>query len=401
MLHSQKEAFARAIELKGEEDDPDAIVTKALEEFQAKVDDRLKKLEEKAGAPETKSKDADEKKAADKLNERLDKIEAKVNRPATGGNGDERPEAAEERKAWLTYIRKGAQTDDADLKTLTSANDEAGGYLAPTEVSSEFIRELTEISPIRQYASVRTSAAPAVRYPKRTGLTNAKWEGEIEESEESEPTFGQTEIVSRRLTTFVDISNSLIMGSNGTAEAEVRQAFAEDFAKKQGLAFVSGSGVKEPEGLLTSTAISSVLNGHATNLSADALIGLMYSLPSIYRNLGVWVLNGTTLGVVRKLKDGQNNYLWQPSFQAGQPETILGRPVAEAVDMPDAEANATPILFGDLGTGYRIVDRQQLNTLSDPYTQARKGITRIHGTVWVGAGVVQPAAMKKLKMATS
>lgn len=94
-----------------------------------------------------------------------------------------------------------------------------------------------------------------MKYPKRTGITNAKWEGEIEEAEESTVPFGQTAIVSRRLTTFVDISNSLLMGSDGAAETEVRLAFAEDFAQKESRAFVLGDGIKEPEGILTSAAI--------------------------------------------------------------------------------------------------------------------------------------------------
>ncbi|CAK7257251.1 MULTISPECIES: phage major capsid protein [unclassified Shinella] len=385
MRHDKNLAASAAIILKGEEDDPAGIVTKALDDMQKAIDDRLKAIETKTAESE-------------KLGDRIKALETKANRPSAD---DGKADSAEELKAWVTYLRKGQQADDVTLKALTVANDQQAGYLAPAEVSSEFIRDLTEISPIRQHASVRSSAAPSVKYPKRTGITNAKWEGEIEEAEQSTVTFGQTEIVAKRLTTYVDISNSLLMGSEGAAETEVRLAFAEDFAMKEGRAFVAGDGFKEPEGILSSTAIQQVLNGHATNISADALISLMYALPAVYRNRGVWVLNGTSLAAIRKLKDGQGNFLWQPSFQAGQPETILGRPVAEAVDMPDIEANAFPIAFGDLGTGYRIIDRMQLGTLTDPYTQATRAITRIHGTRWVGGGVVQPNAIRKLKMATS
>lgn len=331
------------------------------------------------------------------LLDRIEQLEAKAARPAVAPKDSE----STERKAWLTYLRKGVQADDVSLKALTVAVDAQAGYLAPAEVSSEFIRQLTEVSPIRAFATVRQSTAPSVKYPKRTALTNAKWEGEVETSEESAPSFGQLEIVSRRLTTYVDISNSLLLASDGTAEAEVRQAFAEDFAKKEGLAFVRGNGVVEPQGILTSSDVAPINNGHATVLSADALIGFMYAVPAFYRNRGVWVMNGNTLAVIRRLKDGQNNYLWQPSFQAGQPETILGRPVVEAVDMPDVASGTTPIVFGDLATGYRIVDRLALSTLSDPYTQARLGITRIHGTMWVGGGVAQGAALRKLLMATN
>ncbi len=373
------------IEIKGEEDDPAALVTKALDTFKGEVIGRLDKVEAKASG-------------ADALTSRLDKMEARLNRPSTGANAQ--PEATEERKAFGTYLRRGDKgMPEAELKTLTVSVDTQGGYLAPMELSNEFIRDLTEFSPIRSLASIRTTAAPAVTYPKRTGITNAKWKGETQAQEASEPGFAQLEIPVREVNTFVDVSNQLLADSAGVAEAEVRLALAEDFGQKEGAAFVAGDGVLEPVGLLTDPAVTALLNGHATNLATDALINLMYALPAAYRNRGTWLLNGTTLATIRKLKDGQGNYLWQPAFQAGQPETVLGRPVVEAVDMPDVAANATPILFGDFSTAYRIVDRVALSILVNPYILATNGITRIHATRRVGAGVVQPKALRKLKMA--
>src|SRR5690606_20385467 len=111
-------------------------------------------------------------------------------------------------------------------------------------------------------------------------------------------------------------------------------------------------------------------------------------------------MNGTTLAAVRKLKDGQNNYLWQPSYQAGQPETVLGKPVVEMVDLDDIGDGKFPIIFGDW-SGYRIVDRLAMAILSDPYTQARKGVTRLHATRRVGGRVMQAARFRKLKTATA
>ena len=127
---------------------------------------------------------------------------------------------------------------------------------------------------------------------------------------------------------------------------------------------------------------------------------MMYALPAMYRNAGTWMMNGTTMGIVRTLKDGDGRFLWQPSFQAGQPETILGRPVIEAVDMPDIASGAFPILFGDF-SAYRIVDRLAMSMLVNPYLLATKGLTRIHATRRVGGRVIQAARFRKLKMATS
>jgi HK97 family phage major capsid protein len=112
-------------------------------------------------------------------------------------------------------------------------------------------------------------------------------------------------------------------------------------------------------------------------------------------------MNGATLAAIRKLKDSTGQFLWQPSLIVGQPETILGRPVIEVPDMADVGSAAEPILFGDIATAYRIVDRVGLSILVNPYLLATNGITRIHATRRVGAAVVQPAAVKKIKCATS
>lgn len=369
--------------LKGDEDNPSDIVTKALEDLTKTVDERLKMVEEKADTG--------------KITERLDKLEAKANRPE-GGNPKDEP--TEERKAFAAYLRYGSNAPASDLKALTVSSDPQGGYFAPAEMSSEFIRDLVEYSPVRSVASVRQTGSPAVIYPKRTGVTNAKWKGENEAQESSEPGFGQAELTLKEINTFVDISNQLLSDSAGQAEAEVRMALSEDFGQKEAAAFVNGDGVLKPEGFMTHAGIAETLNGHATSLSPDQLITLLYALPAMYRNVGAWAMNGTTLALVRKLKDGQNNFLWQPSYAAGQPETLLGRPVVEMVDMPDLEAGAYPIIYGDW-SGYRIVDRVGLSTLVNPYIRATEGITRIHATRRVTGGVLQAAKFRKLKMATS
>lgn len=373
---------------KGEDDDPSAIVQKALDDLTKATDERLKKIEEKQAPDFTK------------IEERLAAVETKANRPATEKKKDE---LTEERKAFGSYLRYGNQTPAEELKALTVSSDPQAGYQAPAEMSSEFIRELVEFSPIRSVASVRTTAAPEVRYPRRTSITNALWEGELEESQESDVGFGMLEVPMHKLTTFVDISNELLADSGGTAEAEVRLALAEDFGKKEATAYVNGSGVKQPEGITANAEILHTVNGHATNLSTDKLIELLYALPAAYRNAAGfrWAMNGNTLAAIRKLKNGTTGeYIWQPALVAGQPETLLGKPVMEWVDLPDIGDGNFPIIAGDF-SAYRIVDRLNLSILSDPYTQARKGVTRIHATRRTGGRVLQAARFRKLKTATS
>lgn len=368
-----------------DDDDNDDAIEKAIADFTESATKRIDEAEEKASD------------TVKRMEKRMEDLELTLKR--RGGAAAEQEEKAET-KAFAAYLRHGSGASPNELKTLTVANDEQGGYLAPAEMSSEMIRDLVEFSPVRSVASVRNIGSPSVKYPKRTGTSNAQWEGETEDAEESTVTFGQVEVPARKLMTFVDISNELLADSGGTAESEVRFALSEDFGQKESLAFVKGSGVKEPEGLMTNADIAEHLNGHASNLSADELIKMMYSLPAAYRNSGTWMMNGTTLGVVRTLKDTDGRYLWQPSFQAGQPETILGRPVAEAVDMDNATSGNFPILYGDF-SAYRIVDRLAMSILVNPYLLATKGVTRIHATRRVGGKVIQSARFKKLKMATS
>ncbi|GAB1378672.1 phage major capsid protein [Pararhodobacter aggregans] len=388
MKHLSKSALlgaAMVMERKGD-DEPEALVTKAIEDLTKAVETRMAEAEKKADpAP---------------LIERLDKLETKLNRLNPGeGEAEQKAEATAERKAFAAYLRLGDAIPETDRKALNQSSDPKGGYLAPAELSSEVIRDLVEFSPIRSVASVRGTGAPSTIYPTRGDLTNARWVGETQGRTGSDITFGQKEVVVKELATYVDISNRLLADAP-QAEAEVRAALAEDFGKKEATAFVWGQGALEPEGFMHNAEIQHTLNGHATNLSADQLITLLYALPATYRNRGAWAMNGTTLGVIRKLKDGQGNFLWQPSYQAGQPETILGRPVVEMVDMPDVAADAFPIIYGDW-QAYRILDRVGLDVLVDPYTQRTNGLTRIHANRRVGGGVLQAARFRKLKMATS
>lgn len=394
---SQRAMLAGAIELKGDDDEPIAIVQKAIDDLTKSIDDRIKAIEAKGGNAET---DATLK----KLTERLDALETKANRPG-GDKPNETEQAKLERKAFASYLRYGAAAPADEIKTLIVSSDPQGGYLAPTELSTEMIRDITELSPVRGLASVRTTTQPSVTYPKRTGITNGLWKGEQQDAESSEPAFGQTEIPIRELNTYTDVSNQLLADSGGAAEAEVRLALAEDFAEKEGAAFINGTGVLDPEGILVNASVGYVATGNASTLGSapvDKLVDLFYSLKAAYRNRGTWLMNGSTIGAVRKLKDSTSGlYLWQEALAADVPPTLLGRPVIEDPEMPDIGSAAEPIVFGDIATAYRIVDRIAMSVLVNPYLLATSGLTRIHATRRVGGKVVQPNAIKKLRCATS
>lgn len=375
------------LELKdGENADPAAAVTAALEAIDAKLSERLAALETKSA-------------------ERLDRLETRLNRPGVGAKAEEAPAGELERKAFVGYLRAGQAGVHAlgveERKALSVGTLSAGGYLAPEQFTLDFVRDLVLFSPIRAIADVRNTSSHAVLYPKRTAITNARWQGEAQPTTGSEPAFDQGEIPVKNLATHTDINNQLIDDAVTDIEAEVRLALAEDFGAKEGKAFVSGDGDLEPEGFMTAAGVPTVLNGHATNLSPDQLIAILYSLAPAYRATATWVMNGNTLCAIRKLKDAEGNYLWQPGLVAGQPETILGRPVVEAVDMPDMGANAFPIALGAFKAAYRIYDRKVMDVKANPFLLMTQDQTRFHAFRRTGAAVVQPKALRKLKMATS
>jgi HK97 family phage major capsid protein len=390
MKHVSKSAIvAGAIELKGDDEDPVSIVTKAVDDLTKTVDERLRAVETKSDLSP--------------LEKRLAELEKKANRPNVATGADAEKQVAEtEKKAFASYLRRGPDAiSDEDRKALTVSFDPGAGYLAPDQMTNEFIRNLVLVSPIRSIASVRSTTAPSVIYPKRTGITNARWKGEVAASAESTVAFGQAEIQVCEVSTVVPISNQLISDSADEVLTEVTLALSQDFAQKEGQAFINGDGKLAPEGFMTNADVAFTANGGTTGLDPDALLTLMYALPAPYRSAGEWVMNGTTLGLIRQIKDDQGRYIWQPGLAAGQPETIFGRPVVEAPDMDDVAANAFPIVFGDFGTAYRIVDRVALSILPDPYTQRTNGITLIHATRRLGGAVLVPGAIRKLKYAAA
>lgn len=337
------------------------------------------------------------------ITERLDAIDLRTQRP--GGRTEERNEDGIERRAFTGFLRHGRESLPAEeVRTLRVADDTAGGYLAPDQFVAEVVKGIVEVSPVRQAARVGNTASGAVILPKRTGRPTARWVGETEARTGTESTYGQVEIPVHEMAAYVDVSLRLLEDAAVNVEAEVASDLAEEFGRLEGSALVNGDGFKKPTGFMTDANVAVTPTGNASTLGsapADTLIDLMYALPAFYRNSGAWMMNGTTLAAIRKLKDGDGRFLWQPSYQAGQPETILGRPVIEAPDMDDVGSAAEPIVFGDFARAYRIYDRLQLSVMRDPYSQATSGLVRFHARRRIGGGVVLSEALRKLKCATS
>lgn len=338
----------------------------------------------------------------DRLSHRLGRIDTALRRPGTGLGEDERSwRKTEAGIGFSTFLRKGEKFMSTDeVKALSVSNDTTGGYLAPSEFVREIIKGETEFSPVRTVARVRQTSNRAIQVPKRTGQFAAQWTAETgTRSETTGLTYGMEEIPTEELYALVDISQQDLEDPEFDMEAELNAEFAEQFGVAEGTAFVTGDAVGKPEGILTNSDLAETSSGDASLLTADGLIDLFHAIKSAYSRNATWMLNRTTLGAIRKLKDSQNQYLWQPGLAGLRPNTILDAPYVETPDMPDVAANANPIVFGDFRRGYLIVDRVTMSVLRDPFTQATSGNVRFIARRRVGGQVVLAEAIRKQKVA--
>lgn len=348
----------------------------------------------------------DLEKRLDEEKAHVDELEAKLNRLALAGGQKKSDEPSIESKAFGTYLRGGEQRLTPDeAKSLIAGDDTRGGYLAPPDFVAEVIKNVVQFSPVRVAARVGNTAAGSVLLPKRTGAPTAVWVGENENRSETQSAYGQLEIPVNEAAAYVDVSMKLLEDAAIDVAGEVAFDLGQEFARLEGAAFVSGNGVKKPLGIMSDTGIGFSVSGSAATVAdadgqANGLITAFYALAPTYRNRSTWMMNSTTLASIRKLKDGDKNYIWQPSLQLGQPETILGRPVIEAVDMPNEGAGLLPVVLGDF-SHYRIYDKVGLQVLRDPYTQATVGNVRFHSRRRVGGQVTLAEAFRFIKCAAA
>jgi HK97 family phage major capsid protein len=296
-----------------------------------------------------------------------------------------------------------------EYKALTLTDDTTGGYLAPVEYVREIIKGVTEFSPVRSIVRVRTTSQKSIQLPKRTAQFAARRTTESGTRTETDGLrFGMVEIDAPEMYALVDISQQNLEDSAFDLESEVRMESEEQFAVKEGTEFVTGSGIGELQGIVTAVAageIQTTNSGSAAVIAdgngvADGLISLFHALKTQYTRNAQWILNRTTLGAVRKLKDTQKQYIWQPGLSNGVPNTILGAPYTETPDMQNEGANLYPIGFGDWKRAYTLLDRLGMQLLRDPYTQATSGNIRFLMRRRVGGRVVLGEAVRLLKCST-
>lgn len=335
------------------------------------------------------------------------------------------------RKATLEYMRTGRDTfngvhlRDLEKRAMQGQSNPDGGFLLHPEYDTGPLEKLLyQYVPMREIATVQNISAGSLKKPFNKRGRGAKWVGEVD----TRPTtatsqFAELEFTAMELYAEPSVTQSMLEDSFIDLEAYIAEEVAEDFGITEAEAFIAGTGIKQPRGLLAYPKLPWTANfDYSANMGstpyiptgtdalfnatapADALMQMPYKLKGAYRQGASYMLNRGTIGVARTLKDSGGRYLWSEGVYVGQttgaqPPTLGGYPVNEVEQMPDMASNSFSVAFGDFKRTYIIVDRLGMTLLRDPYS-AKPNVV-FYTRKRVGGGIKNFEAMVLLKFAVS
>lgn len=394
-----------------------ADLSRAFSSFREANDARLDALETRlAGDPVIEEKVARIDRAVDEAKSRLERLVLDGRRPVLGGAGPVADPVIDEHKgAFDAYVRGGetAGLKALEAKALSAGSGPDGGYLTPASVEREVLARLGAISPLRGLASVRLISGASYKGAVTKTAPVTGWVSETaNRPQTNSPVLEELDFPALELYALPAATQTLLDDAVVNIEewlvSEIETAFAEQESK----AFVVGTGTGQPKGVLSyatvghdawswgklGATVTGVSAGFPASNPADVLIDLIYSLKASYRQNAAFLLNRKTQSAVRKLKDADGHYVWQPPATADQAASLFSFPVVESEDMPDIGANSLSVAFGDFRRGYLIVDRAGVRVLRDPYSA--KPYVLFYTTKRVGGGVQDFDAIKLLKFGT-
>lgn len=310
------------------------------------------------------------------------------------------------RRNFSTYIRRDSAAflhkmgmPALETRLLSVDRDPGGGYWVKPEMSARIMKIVFETSPVREFATVENIASDSLELITDENQAGFGWVAEQEtRAETTTPDIGKRVIHAHEMYAEPRVTQKLLDDAGFDVEGWLSQKVAERFGRAEATANVAGTGVGQPRGFTTypsgtsSGQIEQINSGTSGEVTADGLFDLIYSLKGPYLRNARYMAARLVIRDIRKLKDGQGNYLWEHNFQAGQPLNILGYPMHQADDMPAAAGGSLSVAFGDFKAGYTIVDRFGTRVLRDPFTA--KPFIKLYTTRRVGGDVVNFEALK-------
>ncbi len=322
------------------------------------------------------------------------------------------------KKALAAYLRSG---DDDGLRGLTlegkamsTAVSADGGFLVNPQMAETIQSMLSSTASLRALANVVQVDATTYDVIVDNTDVGSGWQTELSAvAETASPNINRISIKLNDLSAMPKASQRLLDDAAFDVESWLSQKIANRFIRAEAAAFINGTGVDQPKGILLPAKVANaswswgnlgyVPTGAASDFAGtnplDCLVTLVYALAADYRANATFVMNSKTAGAVRKFKDTVGRFLWTDSVTAGQPATLMGYRVLVSEDMPDVAANAYPIAFGDFAAGYTIAERPDLRILRDPFSA--KPNVLFYASKRVGGDITDFAAIKLLKVALS
>ncbi len=340
------------------------------------------------------------------LKSRLEDVEVKLDKPGANHGERENPE----KKAFKNWLATGEESYTDGEKAINIAIPGDGGVAVPEQIGQSVNAQVKQISPIRQIARVVQVSTSDYKEVVDVHGTTSGWVGETTVPTETDtPTLEEVAPTMGELYAEPRATQWSLEDIFFDVEAWLNNSVSIEFAKQEGVAFISGNGTNRPTGFLNGTPVLTaddsrafgtlqyIASGAAAALdNPDVLLNLVYALKSEYRQNATWVMNSATANTIRQLKDADGNYLWIRGLEGGQPDRLLGYPVVEAADMPAIGADAYPIAFGDFNRGYLIVDRTPITMIRDPFTA--KPYVKFYTRKRVGGKILDSNAIKLLKI---
>lgn len=327
-------------------------------------------------------------------------LNAPVNTPVrekpANGAGTKTGRASDAYKNAFWKLMQNNQLSYSVHDTLQIGTDSEGGYLVPDEYEATLIDKLTDENIMRGLATIITSANGDKKIPVVASHGEAVWTDEGEEYTESDDEFGTVSLGAHKLSTIIKVSEELLNDSAFNLETYISSEFARRMGAAEELAFINGNGTGKPTGVIN-TAEVGVTSASANAITTDEIIDLYHSLRTPYRKNAAFLANDSTIKAIRKLKDSNDQYLWQPGLQAGQPDTILNRPIHTSAYMPEIGGGNKILLFGDLKY-YWIADRQgrSFQRLNELF--AKNGQVGFRVFQRVDGKLILPEAVKTMAM---
>lgn len=320
----------------------------------------------------------------------------------------------EYKSAFDRFLRKNErQLSPDEIKTLSVGSDPDGGYFVTPDTSGRIVKKVFETSPVRQVASQITISTDKFEGMEDREEAGAGYAGETSQgTDTTTPQVGKWSIPVFWIDTEPKLTQQLLDDAVVNIESWLADKVADKFARFENTEFVTGdtgrirgitsydTAADDGSGVAWGTVghvVTGVNGDFAASAKGDKLIDLIGTLKNAYLSNSSWMTRRSVITKIRKFKDGDGNYLWQPAFTAGQPETILGYRVVRAEDMPALATGSLSMAFGDFRQAYQIVDRQGIRIMRDPYTA--KPYIKFYTTKRVGGGMLDFEAIKFLKFA--